>query len=350
MLLHPRPDVLYEIYLGRGWKYSSNASVGVDLLNEHFDFATEVDFFGNHGDYHVVYEKLRTERPELPNQQGVLYDEDRYNKQTLYEAWDAPRLKQVVGRNCAINIEYNDSHFGGYTISVHRHSATFESLTANEELTSGLELVEKYVFSSTTTPGESVGQENLKATNEQEVFTMKGPTANGEDSLFFRGYHRYYDGISSTEGVGDRVGTYNWEFIYEEGSEKFKKTVEIVVDSNDDEELEATVEEFLDAQEFSSTTSTSWNPLTYKAATNWVTMKSGQTITGTATLGGEDDPAFRDGRLAKSIDIDYGQIQPSSQTVYFNNGLLQTHSQSSWRTDGSIENGVYRQRKQYGSN
>jgi RHS repeat-associated protein len=144
VLLHPRPAALFGIDMGPGLSGTGSGMVGVapGIGSEwgygwsgqvaflhfppedggRFDYASRLCFFGPAADYHLVYVTQRDQRQAaLPDFGRPVSGSTAYDTTSMFDAWDAPRLRQVVGRELIADVTFQ-GHYG-CTVSIYRRLA-----------------------------------------------------------------------------------------------------------------------------------------------------------------------------------------------------------------------------------
>jgi RHS repeat-associated protein len=126
-LLHPSPGVLLGIPAGVGLDGSTMGFVGFSpceraavsrhgilyprmspqRLATRFDYAANLRFIGPARDFHVVYATSRESAARgegLPDDGPTVAQKEATGNVEFFDAWDAPRLRQVVSRDLVINL------------------------------------------------------------------------------------------------------------------------------------------------------------------------------------------------------------------------------------------------------
>jgi RHS repeat-associated protein len=389
--LHPRPSQLFGISVGPGLKGAGNGYISAGSLGAgfadgftrggvewnwtnwdasyhgddegtllRFDSTYAVNFAGSCSDYHVVYENNRTARVQsLPaDSLGWPYPVSGsgsvYDPYTLYRAWDAPRLKQVVGRDLIADIVYNANHYGGYTVNIYRKPVPTEG-TADPAPgvavpTSGLEAIRTWAFSNPDAESEAhpaTAEKLLVEGKAGETFEIQAgaPPANGGIG-FGRGlggsfWHYYgYDWCWWLEG------SYSWTLNLKQGdAEKFKKVIEVTLmeDEEYDRYHHSIQRESRDGQEATSLSSTSLHPFDDFFPSDWQITAAGKTIIGSATFDSYGpDSAY--GRFPTGVSIGFDGVQPDADYAWDTSGLLILAKQPPWHITGEVEeeDGAYK--------
>jgi len=126
-VLHPAPDVLVGIPVGVGLDGSTSGFVGISPCEEdyagddgilyprtsserlvtRFDYAANLRFIGPAEDFHVVYATARdaaARGEELPDDGPTDQEAEDTGNVSFFDAWDTPRLRQVISRDLFIDI------------------------------------------------------------------------------------------------------------------------------------------------------------------------------------------------------------------------------------------------------
>jgi RHS repeat-associated protein len=360
----PRANQFFGINLGCGLNGVGNGFVSVatqgvsywDVLGDlsyslgwhkmaRFDSSYALRFAGSSCDYHVVYQNDRSARTQsLPEDligwPITLSGSTYYNTDTLYCAWDSPRLRQVAGRDLVADIEYNTEHYGGYTVKVYRRPLGSVTPPPGTLFSTGnMTLIREWEFShaamSSANPSAVIAHPN----DEEKLFIM-----GKNDEL----YEIKANHILSNQGMGDAYAyeSYLWNWMPADGSwtfslsngtsEKYKK--DIIVDSSDT--LAAvTVSESIDGQLVSTLTSATLSPFSGLMPEDWKVISAGNTITGVATFG---QTASNRNIYPNTVDIDFDDIQPATHYTWNAAGLLSSASQGDWTIEGDIIDGDYK--------
>ena len=377
LLLHPRPGHLFGIRLGPGLKgagngYISAISLTSDWYNDYygsytgyygwswdnwtaimarFDSSYSMKLAGSCSDYHVVYENDRSGRSQSLPEDGMgwpytdSYNYAHFDTDTLYRAWDSPRLKQIAGRDLVADIEYNSSHYGGYTVKVYRRPTGSTQPTPGEALsTSGMTLIRTWTFShpGAGTTAHPTDAEKLLATGSgNEKYEIQANHILPNQGLgyvdWYGGAYGYYPWWFSDEG------TWSWTFkLSQDNTEKLRKEIEVDTWIAEDNysESDVTLREFLDGQEISSLYSMTLNPFSAQIPADWEITSAGKTITGSAVFD-YDDPASGYGRLPTSVSIEYDGVQPDADYTWDAQGLLSSINQEPWSTSGTASGDTY---------
>ena len=366
LLLHPRPELFFGIQLGPGLKgagsgYISCGSPGYSRggaqAMPRFDSSYSLQFAGSCSDFHVVYENDRSTRSQsLPTDaigwprigtEGAEYV-DTY---TLYQAWDSPRLKQVAGRDLVANIEYNSSHYGGYTVKVYRRNTGSSAPTPGQELSiSGMTLVRTWTFShpGANTTAHPTDAEKLEVTGsggEKYEILANHILSDWEWGYWYFYSYWHYSYWQKMEGA------WSWTLKALEGTaEKYREDIGITSIGNDGWPVsDVSVGRFLDGQLVSNLSSMTLDPFSDQSPSDWIITSAGKTITGSATLGAWDDRATGYGKWPVSASINYGDIQPTATYTWDTNGLLATAAQGSWSATGSPSGDTYTLARKFNS-
>ena len=378
-LLRPRPSLLFGINLGPGLKGAGNGLIGVRApqghrlfqhenydyendfgfvgINWRFDSTYSLSFAGSDSDYHVVYANNRAGRTQaLPaDRMGWLNASENYHyfgNRALYYAWEKPRLTQVAGRDLIANIEYNTSHYGGYTVRIYRRPSSSAAPTPGQVLsTAGMTPIRTWIFShpGAGTSAHPNDAEKLEVTDGGNVkYQLEANQVLTSELL-----------ESSEYGAAIQIGwwwwlegTWSWTFkTLDDNIEKYRQEVEIT--TLYDEELglisKAVVDETIDGNEQAVTSLSSFtlDPFNSFSPEDWEITTTGKTITGTATLGEWDDPASGYGKWPLSVSIQYDGIQPDAQYTWNSNGLLASATQGLWKTAGVVVDNAYAQTQKF---
>ena len=360
LLLHPRPGNLFGIRLGPGLKGAGNGYIsGVSLNREwawydwkalmaRFDSSYSLKLAGSCSDYHVVYENDRTGRSQSLPEDGMgwpytdNYGDANVDTYTLYGAWDSPRLKQVAGRDLVADIEYNSSHYGGYTIKVYRRPTGSPQPTPGEALsTSGMALIRTWAFShpGAGTTAHPTDAEKLLATGSgNEKYEIQANHILPNQGLgYVDGYGGAYEWWFTDEG------TWSWTLKLSQGvTEKLRKEIEVDtwMTEGSYSESDMTLREFVDGQEISSLYSMTLNPFSARLPADWEITSAGKTITGSAVFD-YDDPASGYGRFPTAVSIEYDGIQPDADYTWDAQGLLSSINQDPWSSSGTASGDTY---------
>jgi RHS repeat-associated protein len=382
LLLHPRPGLLFGIDLGPGlkgaghgyisggsmendWNYDYSAYYGYDVWGWYwydwysddrswsgsdpmarFDSSYSLQLAGSCSDYHVVYENDRSDRSQSLPADGMGWPYtisgiaiQYYDTDALYRTWDSPRLKQVVSRDLVADIDYNNSHYGGYTVKVYRRPTGSTQPTPGETLsTSGMSLIRTWTFShpGAGTTAHPTDAEQLEATGSGgEKYEIRANHILPNQGLGYASY--YYYGYADwwwwTEGA------WSWTLKLSQGTtEKLRKDIEITTTKEGDyahtSNIALSVSQ--DGQETSSLSSMTLDPFRSMFPLDWEITSAGKTIIGSATLGAWDDPASGYGRWPASVSIDYDGIQPDASYEWDSNGLIKSVEQGPWSSDFSV--------------
>jgi RHS repeat-associated protein len=357
--LHPRPGALFGIRLGPGLTGAGNGYISGATLDDgyvgprsnswgfmtRFDSTYSLRFAGTDADYRVVYDNDRAARTQtLPDMGWPLDSGGSWRDPvTLYYAWDSPRIKQVAGRDLVADVEYNENHYGGFTIKIYRRPTSGSALPApgTPLPTSGMTLIRTWEFSrpgggSNPHPSDAEKLEATGTNNEKYEILATHVLPNGGigRSAFFWEWSSY--------GTWGDNGEYSWDLkLSQDETVKYRKTIGIV--TSEDEEYETTsaltLSEYCDGTQLYSLTSTSLIPFNDRFPENWSVSTAGKTITGTAAF---DDP-WGDRRFPNSLTLEYDGIQPDASYTWDSNGLLTKAEQLPWYTAGEVEGGAYKQ-------
>ncbi|MFM2167442.1 MAG: hypothetical protein RIS79_1813 [Verrucomicrobiota bacterium] len=384
--LNPRPSLLFGIDLGPGLNGAGSGMLSAGsmpdaLENEYgmsstgstygivneispvrrFDSAYALRLAGSVNDYHVVYENNRTTRtqslPQLawPYQSAWPYAPGGtvYDQETLYRDWDRPRLKQVVGRDLIANITYNSSHYGGYTITVYRRTENASVPVAGQVVgIDNLPVVRTWTF---TKPGAGTTahptdpeklQANGNANENFEISAIHHLPNNGAgwDSWYDYTYALWGGAPWTTAWWWYFDGNYKWVLKLSQGQqEKWRK--EIGIDTTNlspvpwiyDFEYAAKVSTFLDSQLVGELASDTLDPFGDASPSDWSYAAAGKTIVGTPVPADVDDPAFRYGKLAETLDIDFDGLKPALHAEWNEHGMLAALTAGAWVTSGAAD-------------
>ena len=384
MRLHPRPNLLFGVGIGpglngagdgmltagtmadaiengpsyygsTGWTYGQ---VGSDcVLVNRFDSSYALRFAGSVADYHVVYENNRLARtqslPQLDWSYTDLWHGPSHDKRTLYEAWDSPRLRQVVGRDLIADVTYNDSHFGGYTVTVFRRPMNAGNPVAGQPFdTSNLSPVRTWTFSTpeagtTAYPTVPEKLQAVGAGNEKyEISAIHTLPNNGAGWAGWYDYaYGFWGGGWTTAWWWYLPGDYEWDLKLSEG-ETEKSSAKIAIDTTDLSYYNffstTAVSSFLDGQPVGVLTSDSLDPFSDATPSDWQYVAAGKTIMGAPTPGDAGDRASRYGKLPTALSIDYDGTQADADVCWDAQGLMAETSQGPWTATGSVDAGVYK--------
>lgn len=122
-----------------------------------FDCAPALRFIGPHADYHVVYQTTRDpevsawDLPPCDFGDGEFRERGWDGRDSYFDAWDSPRLRQVVGRHVVVDIEQIDGF--SQTVRVYRRDGSAPDLDPGEFAdTSGLPLVRELTIGNPASP------------------------------------------------------------------------------------------------------------------------------------------------------------------------------------------------------
>ncbi len=383
LLLHPRPSLLFGIDLGPGLNGAgggmlSAGSMPDALENSHgvsrtsstygivsgiapvrrFDSTYALRLAGSANDYHVVYENNRPGRsqslPQLawPYDYNYAPDGTAYDCETLYRDWDRPRLRQVVGRDLIASVTYNPSHYGGYTITVYRRPGDASAPVAGQAVgTDNLPVVRTWTFTKpgAGTTAHPTDPEQLQvdgnANEKFEIAATHSLPNNGAGWDAWYDYHyALWGGTWTTAWWWYSEGNRKWVLKLSRGQqEKWRK--EIGIDTTNlspdpwgqDFEHAVKVGTFLDGQPVGELSSGTLDPFGDASPSDWSYAAAGKTIVGTPVPGDAGNPAFRYGKLAATLGIDFDGVKPDMDAEWNEQGMLAALAEGAWAVSGEAD-------------
>ena len=218
VMVQPRSSVLFGVDVGRGLNGQAGGLLGVRLLQHlswstqgwknapdpspeetipplRFDCSYALQFIGLEGNYRVVYENDRSNRnPSAVSPTGMgwpvpLQTSMAWNTAKMQLAWDAPRIRQVAGRDLVIDVVRSPGHFGGYVLNIYRRPPghTSQAPAGTPINVSGLTLLRSWTFSK---PGATPGL--VHPIDEETLIT---DNASGDQVRFEAGFARTAGGL-----------------------------------------------------------------------------------------------------------------------------------------------------------
>jgi RHS repeat-associated protein len=122
-----------------------------------FDCAPALRFIGPHADYHVVYQTTRDpevrawELPPCDFGDGGFRQRGWDGRDAYFDAWDSPRLRQVVGRHVVVDIEQIDGF--SQSVRVYRRDGSAPDLDPGDLVDiSGLPLLRELTIGNPASP------------------------------------------------------------------------------------------------------------------------------------------------------------------------------------------------------
>ncbi len=382
LLLNPNPSLLFGIELGPGLNGSGSGLITAGAMSNYgenlereftteltygvlwelspvtrFDSTYALRFAGSAFDYHLVYENNRMTRtqqlpplgwpyadPEMPNI-------TEYDTTTLYHEWDRPRLQQIAGRDFIANISYNAIHHGGYTITLYRRPVEASAPTPGEAIdTDALTVVRVWTFSkpligTNPHPTDQEKLEILGSNNEKyEIFSVHHLRSNGA------GWGGWYDysyclgsGAWTTAWWWYSEGHHKWVLKVSQGEqEKWRK--EITIDTSDDLGINdfnysAKVSTYQDNERVGELTSETLDPFSDTSPSEWIYSTDDNTISiiGDSIPGDENNPAYRYGKLAKQLEINFNGVKPDLNATWDEHGMLSRLSEGTSLITGATD-------------
>ena len=307
----------------------------------------------------MVYDNDRTTRtqslPGLGWPRPLIFGAT-HDTWTLQDAWDSPRLKQIIGRDLVVNVTYNEKHYGGYTVNIYRRPTDSPALVAGQPLAiTGMTLIRTWEFSSDN--GEEAhpdAVEHLKATGnngEQFIIQAEHVLTDYEWDHWQNGWLSSWYGEPTAEEQGipywrALVGTWGWTLIALDGTtEKYRREIDMTTWSTDWlwPVADYSSKDYVDGQLVSTFSSIWTEPFSDRTPLEWQIVMDGKTISGTADLGDpfEPDPAFGYGKWPLSMTINYDDIQPNAAYTWDTDGLLSSYTQGSWSVIGAGTGDLY---------
>lgn len=348
VVLQPGGDLLYGIDLGVGVSgkgkgmlgvglegsvseansliYNRSASPGVNVLTGHrFDYVSRLSMVGPVQDFHVVYETRMDQRGvSLPvmgrHVNGTWYDVD-----SMFLNWDAPRVRQVVGRDLVADISYQ-GHYA-QTVKIYRRvDATAIDLDPGELMdVAGLELIrELEVKNPDVTTDYPLSPEKIVITDEDreekyEVYRDK--LAIGHDTLTFK--------ISKND-----VETYRKEIFNGAADESVDPIVP---------DAASTVKEYVnDVLVGTSTMSQEWRWWLPKAPVTTTYSAGEKSVTYTSTFETEPTAATQYGRYPVTTQVTDPDGGDATMVTWGSNGLLASVVRGKWSSETTVVEGKVR--------
>jgi RHS repeat-associated protein len=370
LLLNPRPGLLFGIELGPGLKGLGNGYVscgsprgprsGTKEMHR-FDATYSLQFAGSSADYHVVYDNNRSTRTQsLPSLCWLRPDFYSGNDNwTLYDAWDSPRLKQIVGRDLVASLEYDGKHYGGYTVKIYRRPTESPAPVPGQALdVTGMTLIRTWDFSHTEvdTPHPTDAEKLEVVGDDEENYVIKAnhiltdlEWEHSQNGWWWgwTGFEEFFSGEQGIPYWRSYPGSWSWTLQALEGtSEKYRKDIQITTLYVDFgwAFTEFNSSEYLDEQLVSSLTSLSQEPFSDHTATEWVITSANKTISGSAVLVDLNDPAYAAhgyGKWPSAGSIQYDGIQPDVSFAWDANGLMTSQIQGLWSSSGTADDDTY---------